>query len=149
MPMPAMIWKMMILDQTREAEIDEQPEAEGDDEHAEPDCWEVFAGFLDPDPGYGGGEAEGEGEGEEVDAREERGGAKHGLEVQGEVVGCCYEDVAVAEADAEGLAMLEGFLKSRRGMTGYRANFHSLRTKEIPTRMPKTMRQMTFAEPQG
>lgn len=46
-------------------------------------------------------------------------------------------------------AMLERYLKMRRGMTGYLASFHSLRKKRPMVKSPNTMRQMTVAESQG
>ena len=40
-------------------EVDEEAEAEGGEEEAEPDGWEVLAGLLDEDAGGAGGEGEG------------------------------------------------------------------------------------------
>lgn len=44
---------------------------------------------------------------------------------------------------------LDRYLKIRRGMIGYLANFHSLRKKRPNVASPNTMRQMTMGEPQG
>ena len=49
-------------------EVDEEAEAEGHKEHAEPDGREVVACFLDEDADGHGSEGEGDDEGEEVDA---------------------------------------------------------------------------------
>lgn len=63
--------------------INEQTESECHDCHAEPDGWEVFAGFLDESTGCAGHEGEGKSEREQVDAGEKRRGAQDGLEVEG------------------------------------------------------------------
>ena len=46
-------------------------------------------------------------------------------------------------------ARLERFEKSRRGIMGYLASFHSLRKKKTTVTRPNTRRQITVAEDQG
>ena len=82
-------------------EVDVEAEAEDEEEHAEPDWFEVAARLADEDAGDDGDDGEGDDEGEEVDAREEGSGAQNGLEVEGEEVGAGHEDEAVAEAGGE------------------------------------------------
>ena len=82
----------------RGGEVEVEAEAEGHEGHAEPDGGQVLARLADEDADGGGHEGEGEDEGEEVDARQERGGAEHGLEVERQEVGAADEDEAVAEA---------------------------------------------------
>lgn len=83
-------------------DVDVEAETDGHEEHAQPNWGEVLACFLDEYAGDDGGEGEGEDEGEEVDAREDGGGAQHGLEVEGQEVRARDEDHAVDEADGEG-----------------------------------------------
>ena len=83
-------------------EVDEESEAEGHEDESEPDGWEVFAGFLNEDACCATDERKGECEWKQIHAREERSGSQYGLKVEGEVVGACDEDVAVAETDTEG-----------------------------------------------
>ncbi len=95
-------------------EVDKEAEAEGHERHAGPDGGEVLAGLADEDADGGGHEGEGEDEGKEVEARAERGGAEHGLEVEREEVGAADEDEAVAEADDEGGDVGESCEKAER-----------------------------------
>lgn len=64
-------------------DVDVEAEADGHEDHAEPDRGEVFASLLDEDASDDGGEGEGQDIREKVDAAQDRGCAKHGLEIQG------------------------------------------------------------------
>ena len=79
-------------------EIDVEAEAEGQEDHSEPDGIQIVSGLADDDTDCGGDEGEGEDEREKVDARKERTGAQDGLEVERQEIGARDEDEAVAEA---------------------------------------------------
>lgn len=112
-------------------QVDVEAEAEGHAGHAEPDGGEVLARLADEDADGGGHEGEGEDEGEEVDARHQRGGAEHGLEVEGQEVGAADEDEAVAEADEEGGDVGESLEEAKRH-DGVLGEFPFVQEEEAP-----------------
>lgn len=64
-------------------DVDVEAEADGHEDHAEPYRGEVLAGFLDEDAANNGGEGERQNIREKVDPAQDRGRAKHCLEIQG------------------------------------------------------------------
>ena len=78
-------------------EVDVEAEAEGEEEHSEPDGLVVAPSFTDEDSSSHGNDGEGYDKWEEVDAGKEGRSAEYGLEIEREEVRTGHEDEAVAE----------------------------------------------------